>query len=92
MLFSFEQGSSVKLNAVYVNKDTVLCPWSPGLSGSVDLKVSNDGVKVSGRLQLVVYNSLCQVCTLTQCSPRVRQQRACLMAMSSAIANTELFL
>jgi hypothetical protein len=53
----------------------VLCPWA-GVSGQIELRVSNDGVRVSGRLQLVVYNSLCQVCTLTGCSPRVSLPKA----------------
>lgn len=53
-----------------MNKDSILCPWA-GVSGWYELRVSNDGVKVSGRVQMVVYNSLCEVCTLATCRPRV---------------------
>lgn len=68
--FCVRQGTELKLRAVYVNKDSILCPWA-GVSGRYELRVSNDGVKVSGRIQMVVYNSLCEVCTLATCSPRV---------------------
>ena len=55
--------------ALYVNKETIVCPL-PGL-GRYKLSVSNDGTNTGTILSLIKYNSLCDVCTVDGCTPRV---------------------
>ena len=57
----------VNTTAIFRSEEEVSCPAYRG-----SLAISNDGVTLSLSVRVVVYDSLCEVCTDTACTLRVR--------------------
>ncbi|XP_033756295.1 uncharacterized protein LOC117339040 [Pecten maximus] len=67
--FLLRNGTELKLPGIYGNLEVMQCPI-PGI-GFYQISVSNNGVdRATSGLNFVVYNALCETCTLTECVAR----------------------
>ena len=79
--------SMVNTTAIFRSEEEVSCPAYRG-----SLAISNDGVTLSLSVRVVVYDSLCEVCTDTACTQRVRLLKVLCNLELHCYNNANLFI